>query len=159
MEELITLTIDGVKVKTKKGTTILQAAKQAGIDIPTLCFLKEINEVGDCRMCIVEVEGRRGFATSCIQKAEEGMIVHTHTPSVLEARRVILDLIISNHAKDCLTCTRSRKLRITETGRKIQCPNHRISGRNDKARNRRQIPFDCPRFQQMHFMQKMYCHL
>ena len=109
-ENLVTLTIDGVEVKAKKGTTILEASKEAGIDIPTLCFLKEINEVGDCRMCIVEVEGRRGFATSCIQKVEEGMVVHTHTPNVLEARHVILDLIISNHAKDCLTCTRSRKL-------------------------------------------------
>ncbi len=106
-ENLVNLTIDGVKVKAKKGTTILEAAKHAGIDIPTLCFLKDINEVGDCRMCIVEVEGRRGFATSCIQTVEEGMVVHTHTPNVLEARHVILDLIISNHAKDCLTCTRS----------------------------------------------------
>ena len=85
---LITLTIDGQEVKVEKGTTILQAAKQAGIDIPTLCFLKEINEVGDCRMCIVEVEGRRGFATSCIQKVEEGMVVHTNTPNVMEARHV-----------------------------------------------------------------------
>ena len=68
MEEMITLTIDDIEIKVKKGMTILEAAKQAGIDIPTLCFLKEINEVGDCRMCIVEVEGRRGFATSCIQK-------------------------------------------------------------------------------------------
>ena len=109
-ENLITLTIDNQKVQAKPGTTILQAAKQAGIDIPTLCFLKDINEVGDYRMCIVEVEGRRGFATSCIQTVEEGMVVHTHTPNVLEARHVILDLIISNHAKDCLTCTRSRKL-------------------------------------------------
>ena len=103
----ITLTIDGIKVNVPKGTTILEAAKHAGIDIPTLCFLKDINEMGDCRMCIVEVEGRRGFATSCIQTVEEGMVVHTHTPNVLEARHVILDLIISNHAKDCLTCTRS----------------------------------------------------
>lgn len=108
-DDLITLTIDGIQVKAKKGTTILEAAKQAGIDIPTLCFLKDINEVGDCRMCIVEVEGRRGFATSCIQTVEEGMVVHTYTPNVLEARHVILDLIISNHAKDCLTCTRSGK--------------------------------------------------
>ena len=106
-EKFVTLTIDGVEVKAKKGTTILEAAKSAGIDIPTLCFLKDINEMGDCRMCIVEVEGRRGFATSCIQTVEEGMVVHTHTPNVLEARHVILDLIISNHAKDCLTCTRS----------------------------------------------------
>ncbi|MCI8411020.1 MAG: 4Fe-4S binding protein [Clostridia bacterium] len=106
-KEFVTLTIDDQEVKVEKGTTILQAAKQAGIDIPTLCFLKEINEVGDCRMCIVEVEGRRGFATSCIQTVEEGMVVHTNTQNVLEARHVILDLIISNHAKDCLTCTRS----------------------------------------------------
>ena len=104
---MVNLKIDGKNVVVPEGTTILDAAKQAGIDIPTLCFLKDINEVGDCRMCIVEVEGRRGFATSCIQKVEEGMVVHTHTPNVLEARHTILDLIISNHAKDCLTCTRS----------------------------------------------------
>lgn len=104
---LITLKIDDKEVKVKEGTTILQAAKQVGIDIPTLCFLKDINEVGDCRMCIVEVEGRKGFATSCIQKVEEGMIVHTHSPAVMEARRVILDLILSNHHRDCLTCSRS----------------------------------------------------
>ena len=106
-EKMINLTIDNQEITVPEGTTILDAAKQAGIDIPTLCFLKDINEVGDCRMCIVEVEGRKGFATSCIQTVEEGMVVHTHTPSVLEARHVILDLIISNHAKDCLTCTRS----------------------------------------------------
>ena len=106
-DNLVTLTIDGVNIRVPKGITILEAAKRAGIDIPTLCFLKGINEMGDCRMCIVEVEGRKGFATSCIQTVEEGMVIHTHTPNVLEARHVILDLIISNHAKDCLTCTRS----------------------------------------------------
>ena len=88
---MVNLKIDGKNVVVPEGTTILDAAKQAGIDIPTLCFLKEINEVGDCRMCIVEVEGRKGFATSCIQKVEEGMVVHTHTPNVLEARHTILD--------------------------------------------------------------------
>lgn len=107
MNKKINLTIDNQKITVDEGTTILQAAKTAGIDIPTLCFLKDVNEVGDCRMCIVEVEGRKGFATSCIEKVQEGMIVHTHTPNVLEARRVILDLIISNHDKECLTCTRS----------------------------------------------------
>ena len=93
-EELIKLTIDDKEVEVKKGTTILEAARQAEVDIPTLCFLKEINEVGDCRMCIVEIEGRRGFVPSCVQKAEEGMIVHTNTPNVVDARRVILELII-----------------------------------------------------------------
>ena len=106
-EKLINLTIDGHEVSVPAGTTILEAARKAGVDIPTLCFLKEINEVGDCRVCLVEVEGRRGFATSCIQKVEEGMVVHTNTQSVLDARKVVLDLIISNHKVECLTCVRS----------------------------------------------------
>lgn len=125
---MVTLTIDDQKVQVKEGTTILEAAKQAGIDIPTLCFLKDINEVGDCRMCIVEVEGRRGFATACIQKAEEGMVIHTHTPNVLEARHVILDLIISNHAKDCLTCTRSGNCELQALANKFNVTNIEFPG-------------------------------
>lgn len=131
-ENLVTLTIDGVQVKAKKGTTILEAAKEAGIDIPTLCFLKEINEMGDCRMCIVEVEGRRGFATSCIQTVEEGMVVHTHTQNVLEARHVILDLIISNHAKDCLTCTRSGNCELQTLAVKFNVLNVEFPGEMSK---------------------------
>ena len=107
MEVMVPLMIDGKEITVKEGTTILQAALQNGIDIPTLCFLKDINEVGDCRMCIVEVEGRKGFATSCIQTVEEGMKVKTHSHAVIEARRIILDLILSNHQRDCLTCTRN----------------------------------------------------
>ena len=102
-ENIVNLTIDGKAVQALKGMSILEAARKAGIDIPTLCFLKDINEVGDCRVCLVQIEGRRGFATSCIQKVEEGMVVHTNTNEVLEARKVVLDLIISNHKVDCLT--------------------------------------------------------
>ena len=131
-KELVNLTIDNQKITVEKGTTILEAAKQAGIDIPTLCFLKEINEVGDCRMCIVEVEGRRGFATSCIQTVEEGMVVHTHTPNVLEARHVILDLIISNHAKDCLTCTRSGNCELQALATKFNVLNVEFPGEMTK---------------------------
>ena len=131
-KDMVALTIDGVKVSVPNGTTILEAAKHAGIDIPTLCFLKDINEVGDCRMCIVEVEGRRGFATSCIQTVEEGMIVHTHTQNVLEARHVILDLIISNHAKDCLTCTRSGNCELQTLAVKFNVLNVEFSGEMTK---------------------------
>ena len=87
---MVNLVIDGKSVQVEENITILEAARRNGIDIPTLCFLKEINEVGDCRMCIVEVEGRRGFATSCIQKVEEGMVIKTHSPEILEARKIIL---------------------------------------------------------------------
>ena len=127
-EEFVNLTIDGTPVKAKPGMTILSAAKSVGIDIPTLCFLKEINEVGDCRMCIVEVEGRKGFATSCIQKVEEGMIVRTHSPAVLEARRVVLDLILSNHHKDCLTCVRNGNCELQNLAIKFNVQNIEYKG-------------------------------
>ena len=104
---MVHLTIDNKEVEVPKGTTILQAARKVNIDIPTLCYLKAVNAIGDCRMCITEVEGRKGFATSCIQQAEEGMVVHTNSPAVIEARKMILDLILSNHHRDCLTCTRN----------------------------------------------------
>ena len=131
-KKMINLIIDGQKITVPEGITILEAAKQAGIDIPTLCFLKDINEVGDCRMCIVEVEGRKGFATSCIQTVEEGMVVHTHTPNVLEARHVILDLIISNHAKDCLTCTRSGNCELQTLATKFNVLNVEFPGEMTK---------------------------
>ena len=104
---MVNLIIDDTPISVKEGTTILEAARKVNIDIPTLCFLKDINEVGDCRMCVVEVEGRRGFATACIQKVEEGMVVRTNTEAVIEARRLVLDLILSNHDRECLTCTRN----------------------------------------------------
>ena len=129
---MVHLTINGKPVEVEEGTTILQAARKINIDIPTLCFLKDINEVGDCRMCIVEVEGRKGFATSCIQTVEEGMVVHTHTQNVLEARHVILDLIISNHAKDCLTCTRSGNCELQTLATKFNVLNVEFPGEMTK---------------------------
>ena len=115
---MINLTIDGINVSVQEGTTILEAARTAGIDIPTLCFLKEINEVGDCRMCIVEVEGKKGFATSCIQKVEEGMVIKTNSKDIMEARKVILDLILSNHHVDCLACIRNGNCELQSLARK-----------------------------------------
>lgn len=132
MEEMISLTIDGIEVKVKKGSTVLEAAREAGIDIPTLCFLKDINEVGDCRMCVVEIEGRRGFATSCIQKVEEGMVVHTNTKDVNEARRVVLDLILSNHVKECLTCIRSGNCELQALANKYNVGNIEYTGEMNK---------------------------
>ena len=104
---MIHLTINGREVEVEEGSTILEAAKKINIDIPTLCFLKDINEVGDCRMCVVEVEGRRGMTPACITKVEEGMNVNTASPAILEARSVVLDLILSNHDRKCLTCIRN----------------------------------------------------
>ena len=129
---LKTITMNGIVMQEDSSMTILDVARKHGIDIPTLCFLKDINEAGDCRMCIVEVEGRKGFATSCIQTVEDGMVVHTHTPNVLEARHVILDLIISNHTKDCLTCTRSGNCELQSLAVKFNVLNVEFTGEMSK---------------------------
>lgn len=128
MPEIIKLTIDGEMVEVPKGTTILEAAKKANIDIPTLCFLKEINEIGDCRMCLVELEGRKGFVTSCIQKAEDGMVVKTNTIALIEARRMVLDLILSNHQRDCLTCTRNGNCELQKLAEQFNVTGIRYNG-------------------------------
>lgn len=107
MSEMIKINIDGRDIEVEKGISVLAAARKANIDIPTLCFLKEINAAGDCRMCIVEIEGRRGLVPSCNTMAEDGMVIRTNTPEINEARRVILDLILSSHNRTCLTCVRN----------------------------------------------------
>ena len=107
MSEMIKINIDGRDIEVEKGISVLAAARKANIDIPTLCFLKEINAAGDCRMCIVEIEGRRGLVPSCNTMVEEGMVIRTNTPEINESRRVILDLILSSHNRTCLTCVRN----------------------------------------------------
>ena len=107
MSDLIKVNIDGKELEVEPGITVLAAARKANIDIPTLCFLKDINNAGDCRMCIVEIEGRRGYVPSCNTVVTDGMVVRTNTPGIEEARRVILDLILSSHNRTCLTCVRN----------------------------------------------------
>lgn len=103
----VNITIDGIHLYVPDTYTILEAAREANIGIPTLCFLKDINEVGCCRMCIVEVKGARSLQAACVHPVMEGMEVMTHTPKVMEARKVTLELILSNHHARCQTCTRS----------------------------------------------------
>ncbi len=103
----VTLTIDGKQVTVPAGTSVLEAATQAGVKIPTLCYLEGLNEIGSCRLCVVEIEGAKTLAASCVTPAAQGMVVHTNTKHVREARRAVLELIISNHPFECLTCVRS----------------------------------------------------
>ena len=105
--ENITIKINGMEVSAPKGSTILEAARLAHIEIPTLCFLKEINEIGACRICVVEVKGARSLVVSCVYPINEGMEVWTNTPKVLESRRKTLQLLLSNHDRKCLSCVRS----------------------------------------------------
>lgn len=105
--ETVNIKINGMDVAAPKGSTILEAARYAHIDIPTLCFLKEINEIGACRICVVEVKGARSLVASCVYPINEGMEVWTNTPKVLNSRKKTLELILSNHDRKCLSCVRS----------------------------------------------------
>lgn len=105
--ENITIKINGTEVSAPKGSTILEAARIAHIEIPTLCFLKELNEIGACRMCVVEVKGARSLVASCVYPINEGMEVFTSSPKVLDSRKKTLQLLLSNHEKKCLSCVRS----------------------------------------------------
>ena len=107
MENMITLTIDGIEVQAPQGSTVLEAARLAGIRIPTLCYLKGINEIGACRMCVVEIKGA-SLQAACVLPAANGMKVKTNTPQIREYRRNILELLLSTHEKKCLSCVRSQ---------------------------------------------------
>ena len=107
MEQMIPVTIDGVQVEVPAGSTVLEAAHKAGVNIPTLCFLKDINETANCRLCVVDCGGR-ALQAACVLPVTPGMVVKTNTPAVREARRMNLELILSNHDKKCLTCERSQ---------------------------------------------------
>ena len=105
--ENVTIKINGREYSVPKGSTVLEAARMAGIEIPTLCYLKDINEIGACRICVVEVKGARSLVASCVYPVNDGMEVITNSPKVIESRRTTLELILSNHDKKCLSCIRS----------------------------------------------------
>ena len=98
------LTIDKRIVEAPEGQTILQAARGAGIEIPTLCYLEGVSDIGSCRLCVVEVEGKNLLVTSCNTKAEEGMVVSTRSERVIKARKTVLELLLSEHNRECFSC-------------------------------------------------------
>lgn len=106
--EMVNIKINGEAISVPSNYTVLQAARQAGIDIPTLCYLKGVNEIGACRMCLVEVKGARGLVTACVYPVNEGMEVLTNTEKVRVARKTVLELTLSNHDRKCLTCPRNQ---------------------------------------------------
>lgn len=109
---MVTVTINGVSVSVPEGTTILDAAASAGIEIPNLCYLKDINEISACRVCCVEIEGEGKLVPSCNNVVSEGMVIHTNSPRVREARRTNVELILSQHDNKCATCVRSGTCRL-----------------------------------------------
>lgn len=106
---MVNLKINGIPVKAEEGSTIIEAARLAGIDIPSLCYLKNINCIGACRVCVVEVKGAKSLVASCIYPVAEGLEVWTNTPKVRQSRQTTLELLLSEHHKKCLSCVRSSR--------------------------------------------------
>ena len=105
----IALTMNGVPLSGREGMTILEAARENGIHIPTLCHLKGLPPIGACRLCVVEVEGFRTLVGSCHTPITEGMAVHTQTPKVIEARRILVELMLASHPDSCLVCDKANR--------------------------------------------------
>ncbi len=104
---MVNVTIDGRKLQVPKSATVLTAAKASGIKVPSLCYHPELRPEGACRVCVVEVEGAKSLVASCVYPVNEGMVVHTNTPVVREARKMIVELLLANHPQDCLSCQRN----------------------------------------------------
>ncbi len=104
---MISITIDGKQYQVPSGITVLEAARLNGINIPNLCHDKDLTSPGACRLCVVQIEGVRNLPASCVTKVSEGMVVNTSSPEVIEARKTILELLLSNHPNDCMLCEKS----------------------------------------------------
>ena len=134
--KMVNITIDGVAMSVPEGTTILEAAKQAGINIPTLCFLKGINEIGACRMCVVEIKGARALQAACVYPVAEGLDIRTNSETVRKARKVTMELILSNHDRKCLTCVRSENCELQKLAKDLGIEDIRFQGEQT------QLPID-----------------
>ncbi|HEY3377384.1 MAG TPA: [FeFe] hydrogenase, group A, partial [Armatimonadota bacterium] len=128
MADSVNLTINGKPVKAQAGQTLLQVCREQGIDIPTLCYLEDLFPSGACRMCVVEVEGARGLVPSCAFPVAEGQQVHTHSTRALQARRMIVELLLANHPKECLTCVRSGKCQLQSLTEDLGVREQRFEG-------------------------------
>jgi predicted molibdopterin-dependent oxidoreductase YjgC len=135
----VSLKIDGVKVEVPPGTTVLEAAKKAGIYIPTLCYDPDLKPYGGCRLCIVEIEKMRGLPVSCCTEATDGMVVHTETPAVNQSRRTVMELIMANHQGDCLICAKNQNCELQTVARYLGIEQEHF----DRLRKRtRVVPID-----------------
>jgi len=130
------LTVDNIKVEVPAETTILEAARQAGVQVPSLCYLKDVQAIGACRVCLVEVQGARTLVASCATPVTEGMVVKTNTKRVREGRRTVLELLLSEHTGDCQTCQRSEDCELRRLSREFGIKEVRYEGQ------RRVLPMD-----------------
>ena len=128
----VNVKINGIPVKVEEGSTILQAAKVAGVKIPTLCYLKDINAIGACRVCICEVKGARSLVAACVYPVSEGMEVFTNTKRVMDSRKTTVELILSDHEQNCLSCIRNNNCELQKLALELGCDSNKYSGTKNK---------------------------
>lgn len=129
---MVKLTIDGQVIETSEGSTLLEAAQQARVKIPTLCHLADLTPEGACRVCVVEVEGARGLVTACTYPASEGLVVRTNSAIIREARKSVVELILANHPQDCLYCQRSQDCELQSLANNLGIREIRFDGERRK---------------------------
>lgn len=127
----VNIKIDNVQYSVDEGMTILAAANSVGVKIPTLCYLEEINCIGACRVCVVEVKGARSLVASCVYPVNEGMEVLTHSKKVMESRKATVELMISDHEQKCLSCVRSDNCELKTLAQDLGCDNMRFAGKRN----------------------------
>lgn len=128
-KNIVVMTIDGQEVHARKGSTILKAAQANNIDIPHLCYHPRLHPLAGCRLCVVEIEGSRALVSSCSRTVEEGMKVTTRSPRVMRARKMVLELLLSDHPYECLTCERSGTCELQDYAYEYRITDPRFSGR------------------------------
>src|SRR6056297_643076 len=129
----IDIEVNNKTIPARKGETILEALHDQGIQIPTLCRLEDFTPTGACRLCVVEVEGRENLVPACSYPVEEWMKIRTHSPRVIEARRMIVELLLSNHPDDCLYCERNGHCELQRLAEELNIRERRISGRKNRT--------------------------
>ncbi len=130
---MINLTINNKKVTAEEGMTIFEAAKNNNILIPHFCYLENVHQIGSCRICVVEVQGAKTLQASCMVEAKDGMVVYTNSEKVKKARKVLYELMLSDHRKDCLSCARNQNCELQKLGELIQINDYRFEGEKSKS--------------------------
>jgi formate dehydrogenase major subunit len=138
---MVNITIDGINISADENLTILEAAQQADIRIPTLCYLKDVNEIGACKMCVVEIEGKNNLVTSCNTKVKEGMVITTNSPRVISSRKQVLNLILANHDVRCFSCGKSGDCRLQDLSNEYEVTRSCYTGNQVKVPAKLENPF------------------
>jgi len=130
---MITIEVNNQQIQAKKGETILEALNRNGINVPTLCRMEGFSPTGACRLCVVEVEGKSGLIPSCSFPIDEPLKIKTHSPRVIRSRKMLVELLLSNHPDDCLYCVRNGNCELQDLAEELNVRERRIAGNKSKA--------------------------